>query len=354
MAESSDGIYVEAQALKSFCINLLQKINIDAASSRCVVDSLVQSNLRGYDTHGVVRLIPYITRFRTIDWQMPEVVKNEGSTGLIDGHDFMGQVCGRMAMQLAVEKAETFGTGFVGIKNSNHFGTAAYFSLLAVEKNMIGLAFTNASPRIPPWGGKQALLGNNPHSYAFPTGKGYPLVLDISNSVVAAGKIRTAALAGEKIPEGWAMDKNGNVTRDPKEALNGLLLPIGGHKGYGITLVMDILCGILTGSGFATQIEKIDTTDTAQHVGHLMGAIKIDCFMPLDDFIKRIDALIDLLKSSQKAPGTTEIFVPGEIEYLTTRKRLKEGIPLQKKVVEALNDLAAELGEESRIIAQRG
>jgi len=354
MAESNGGIRVKAEALKSFCNNLLQKINIDAESSRCVVDSLVQANLRGYDTHGVVRLIAYIKRFRTINWRMPEVVKNDGSTGLIDGHDFMGQVCAQMAMELAVEKAEKFGTGFVGIKNSNHFGTAAYFSMLAVERNMVGISFTNASPRIPPWGGKRALLGNNPHAYAFPTGKGYPLVLDISNSVVAAGKIRTAALAGEKIPEGWAMDKDGNITRDPDQALNGLLLPIGGHKGYGITLVMDILCGILTGSGFATQIEKIDRTETAQHVGHLMGAINIERFMPLDDFIKRIDTLIDLLKRSQKAPGTKEIFVPGEIEYLTTQRRLKEGIPLQKKVVDALNDLAAELGEESRITAQRG
>jgi LDH2 family malate/lactate/ureidoglycolate dehydrogenase len=324
-------------------------MNIDKDSSKCVAESLIQANLRGYDTHGVVRLIAYIKRLRSIKWNMPKVIENGGAIGMIDGNDFMGQVCAKMAMDLAIKKAMKFGVGIVGVRNSNHFGAAAYFSMLAAEKNMIGFAFTNASPRIPAWGGKEAVLGNNPFSFAIPTNKGYPLVLDISNSVVAAGKIRTAALRGEKIPEGWAMDKDGNMTQNPEEALKGLLFPIGGHKGYGITLVMDILCGILTGSGFSKQVVGIDKTESAQHVGHLLGAINISKFMPQNEFMRRMDQLINVLKSSKKANGINEIFIPGEIEHLTNKKRLKEGIPIPKKIIDTLNGLAEELGEESRI-----
>ncbi|MDH3466995.1 MAG: Ldh family oxidoreductase [Gammaproteobacteria bacterium] len=350
MFESNNGILVKAETLEIFCKNLLKRINIDSYSSECLVDTLIQSNLRGYDTHGVVRLIPYVNRFRTIKWRRPEIIRNERATGLIDGNDCMGQVCAKYAMETAMGKAEDFGVGLVGVKNSNHFGRAAYFSLMAANKNMIGIAFTNASSRIPPWGGKESMLGNNPQSYAFPTGKGYPLVLDISHSVVSAGKIRAAKLMGEKIPEGWAADKDGKTTQDPAEALDGFLLPMGGHKGYGLALVMDILCGILTGSEFAKQIERIDKTDTAQHIGHFIGAINVCHFMSLESFIDRIDALIDILKSSQRADGVEEIYVPGEIEHLTAQKRAKEGIPLEKKVIEALNSLSEELGEESRII----
>jgi LDH2 family malate/lactate/ureidoglycolate dehydrogenase len=261
----------------------------------------------------------------------------------------MGQVCAAKAMNLAIEKAKRFGVAVVGVKNSNHFGTAAYYGIMATERLMIGFSITNASPRIAPWGGKEPLLGNNPLSFAFPTDRGYPIVLDMSNSVVAAGKIRAAALKGEQIPEGWATDIDGNPTQNPNEALKGLFLPIGGHKGYGLILVVDILSGILTGSGFANMIRRIDDTDNTQHVGHLLGAIDIGHFIPVQEFLDRIGTLIDLVKNSARAKATDEVFLPGEREYRTSQERSKDGIPLQKKVVESLNLMALQLGQNAKL-----
>jgi LDH2 family malate/lactate/ureidoglycolate dehydrogenase len=341
LENEKDVVYVDSGELRQFCTRLLKKANIDDESSGCIANLLVQSNLRGHDSHGVVRLPTYLERFGKIKWETPRLVVDNKATALIEGNNCMGQVCAVNAMNLAIEKARKFGIGVVGVRNSNHFGPAASYSMMASEENMIGFAFSNASPRLAPWGGLEPLLGNNPWSFAFPCNKGFPVVLDISNSIVAAGKIREAATKGELIPEGWAMDKEGNVTRNPCDALKGLLLPIGGHKGYGITMVVDILSGILTGSGFATQIKGIDDTNDAQNVGHLLGAINIDNFIPIKEFLERIGKLIDIVKNSKKIQGMKEIFVPGEIEYRTSLDRSKGGIPMPKTVFDRLNDLVS-------------
>ena len=346
MENKKDFVHIKSKELRQFCIKLLKRIKIDDESSNCIADLLVQANLRGFDSHGVVRLPTYLKRFSSIKWETPRLMKDNGATGLMDGNNCMGQVCAARAMNLAIDKAEKYGIGVIGVRNSNHFGTAASYSMMAAEKRMIGFTFSNASPRLPPWGGIEPLLGNNPWSFAFPSDKGFPVVLDISNSVVAAGKIREALLKGELIPEGWAMDRNGNVTRNPEDALNGLLLPIGGHKGYGITLVVDILSGILTGSGCANQIRGIEDTNNSQKIGHLLGAIKIDNFIPIKEFLNRMDELIDLIKDSKRAQGVTEIFMPGEIEYQTSLERSRSGIPIPRKVLDKLNDLAEVLEEK--------
>jgi LDH2 family malate/lactate/ureidoglycolate dehydrogenase len=347
--QPGDVRFVRPDELRGFASAVLQQIGIAPDLADCVADTLVQANLRGTDTHGVVRLPTYVARFTTVDWQPPEVIRDDGATALVDVHDAMGQVGASMAMKLAIAKAQQFGVGVAGVRNSNHLGAAGAYAMMAAEQNLIGFSSTNASPRIAPWGGKEPLLGNNPLAYAFPTGKGYPLVLDMSISVVAAGKIRTAAAHGEQIPEGWALDRDGRPTRDPRKALEGLLLPIGGHKGYGLSLVIDVLCGVLTGSGFATSVGKVDTTASTQYEGHFMAAIDIARFMPLDEFVARIDRLIDLIKGSARSEGTDEIFLPGEIEYRTSQRRAKEGIPLDGRLVARLNQLAAQVGAEGRL-----
>jgi LDH2 family malate/lactate/ureidoglycolate dehydrogenase len=344
LEKREDTILIKAEELRQFCNRIMRNV-IDEESCKHVVDSMIQSNLRGVDTHGVVRIYPYAKRFSTIKWKKPEIELNHKATALLNGNNSAGQVCAAKAMEIAIDKAQEYGIGMVGVKNSNHFGTAAYYTMMATEKDMIGFAFTNASPRIAPWGGKERLFGNNPWSYAFPTNKGYPVVFDISNSVVAAGKIRLAALKGEEIPEGWAMDKDGVPTQNPEDALKGLLNPIGNHKGYGITFVMDVLSGILTGSGFAKQINGIDDVNNTQNVGHLLGAINIKHFMGLDDFLTRIEELINLVKTSKTAKGVNELFVPGEIEQRVYEERLENGIPLTHKVIDKLNELADEFGE---------
>jgi len=333
-----------ADELKIFCIKILKNVIPNDKYCQYIVDSLVQSNLRGVDTHGVVRLPVYFNRFKTIDWKNPEIVLDNMATTLINGNNAPGQVCGRVAMDLVIKKADKYGVGLAGVKNSNHFGTAAYYSMLASEKEMIGFTFSNSSPRLAPWGGLVPLLGNNPWSFSFPTKKGFSITLDISNSFVAAGKIRKAEANGEKIPLGWATDREGKDTQSATEALKGLLLPIGGHKGYGITLIVDLLSGVLTGSGFGPQIKGIDNTDYAQNVGHLFGAIKINNFIKIELFYERIDYLIDLIKNSEKAPGTKELYVPGEIEYQINKERIKKGIPLSEDVIDKLNKLAQDVG----------
>lgn len=333
-----------ADQLTEFCIKILKNVIPDDEDCRYIAESMVQANLRGVDTHGVVKLMTYFKRFKTIKWKSPELIGDNMATALFEGHNAPGQVCGRKAMALAIKKAETYGVGLVGVRYSNHFGTAAYYSMLAAEKDMVGFTFSNASPRLAPWGGKEPIVGNNPWSFSFPTKKGYPITLDISNSVVAAGKIRQAAAKGEKIPLGWATDKDGNITDNAEEALKGLLLPIGAYKGYGITLIVDLLSGVLTGSGFGAQIRGIDDTDHAQNIGHMFGAIKISNFMPMEVFYERIGSLVELIKNSEKAPGTKELFLPGEIEYQISQERLAKGISLSDDAVTKLNKLAEELG----------
>lgn len=335
---------VNVEVLREFCFKLLHPVIKNEEECRSVVNSMIQANLRGVDSHGVVRLLTYYKRFKTIEWQSPEVVKDNVATALIAGHNAPGQVCGEMAMKMAIEKAEQYGIGAVGVNYSNHFGTAAYYSMMAAEKGLIGFSFSNASPRIAPWGGKKPILGNNPWSFAFPTTKGFSVVSDFSNSVVAAGKIRAAAAKGEQIPLGWATDIDGVPTQDAQAALHGLLLPIGAHKGYSIIMVVDILAGILTGSGYGPQIKGIDNTDYPQNVGHFFGAIKISNFMPLDEFYQRMDEYIELIKTSPRKDNVDEIFLPGEIESNIREQRLTTGIPLSQDILEKLNTVALEVG----------
>jgi LDH2 family malate/lactate/ureidoglycolate dehydrogenase len=273
------------------------------------------------------------------------VVSETATTAVIDAAGGVGQVAGVQAMTLAMEKAAQTGVGVVGVRNSNHFGAAAFYSMMALDRDMIGLASTNAPPSMAPSGGKARLLGTNPLSIAVPAGQFPPLVLDMATSASAWGKVFIAQQQGQKIPLTWALDKHGQPTDDPAVALDGgLIQPLGGYKGYGLSLMVDVLTGVLTGSGFATHMPSWNDKDQPQQCGHLLAAIRIDGFMPVQDFRARVDELIGLIKACPLAAGSDRIFVPGEIEFETEQRRRVHGIPLHDALKQDLATLGQELG----------
>ncbi len=238
----------------------------------------VSSNLRGVDTHGVYRMLVYSAKLKG-GFINPKpnlrIIKETPATALIDGGNNLGQVVGYRAMETAIQKAKAVGVSFVSVRNSNHFGTCAHFSMMALRNNMIGMAFTNASAQIAPTGGVDKLLANNPWSIAVPSGKKFPIVLDMANSVIARGKIRLAAKEGRSIPLGWAVTKDGEPTSDPNAALEGLTLPVGGYKGYCITLMVDMLSGVLADSCYGPRTKGMDIVDAIAGIGHAFVAIDI-------------------------------------------------------------------------------
>ena len=338
---------ISVSTLFEFTKNILLSIGLRETDSEIITESLIEAELRGVKTHGLVRLPVYLARMKQggIN-KYPEikVLNDLGATMLLDGDAGCGQIVGKLAMQEAIKKADIFGISFVGVRNSNHFGIAAYYSLMAARSNFIGFVFSNASPRLAPTGGASKQLGNNPISVAFPVPGGEPIVIDMALSVVAAGKIRLAAANNEKIPLGWAIDKDGQPTTDPQEALEGFLLPIGDHKGYALSFMVDLLCGLLTGSSFGKDVGSIDNLSLPQNEGHAFGAIKISNFMGIEEYGDKVRKFISNLKEGKKATGVKEILVPGEIETRYKNRQLKEGISLEPELIEKLNEIALQLG----------
>ncbi|HBB18739.1 MAG TPA: malate dehydrogenase [Syntrophus sp. (in: bacteria)] len=333
--------------LMTFCTQVLQKLDVPRDEAEITAGSLITANLRGVDTHGVLRLPLYAARLKR-GAMTPSVTltteKETVATALLDGHNGIGQVVACRAMEIAIRKAREAGVSYVAVKHSNHFGAAAYYPMMALEHDMIGLAFTNASPRLAPTGGAVKLLGNNPFCVAVPTGQRPPIVLDMANSVVAAGKIRVRQKEGRPIPEGWALDEFGEPTTDPVAAMKGILLAIGGYKGYGITFAVDLLTGVLADSSYGPRVKPIDNEVEPAGTAHSFMAIALWAFTDVAAFKSRMDAYIDEIKSSKKAKGSEAIYVAGEPEYIKVQERMGKGIPLQPKVAAELSALGEELG----------
>ena len=347
--DASDGAKVTARhdRLEVFCTKVLQKLAVPRDEAEITAGSLVTANLRGVDTHGVLRLPLYAARLKRGAMTPSVTLTTERetiATALLDGHNGIGQVVSFRAMEIAIRKGREAGVSYVAVKHSNHFGAAAYYSIMALEHDMIGIAFTNASPRLAPTGGAVKLLGNNPFCFAVPAGKRPAVVLDMANSVVAAGKIRVRQKEGRPIPEGWALDERGEPTTDPAAAMKGILLAIGGYKGYGITLMMDLLTGVLTDSSYGPRVKPIDNEIEPAGTAHAFMAVALSAFTDVPAFKARMDAYIDEIKSSKKAGGSEAIYVAGEPEYLKTQERMEKGIPLQPKVASELSALGGELG----------
>ncbi len=312
-----------------------------------VAGCLVTAELRGVDSHGMVRLPVYGARVAAgVVKARPDMTTRAtgASSVLLDGDNGLGPVVGARAMELAIDLARRQGLGFVGVCHSNHFGPAAYYVDKAIAADMIGVAISNAPPNMAPFGGRLRFLGTNPIGIGVPAGDEPPLVFDASTSVAARGRIIVASHEGRAIPEGWAIDPDGYPTTDAARALAGAVLPFGGAKGSAISFVIDIFCGVLTGAAFASHLNTLEDLSRVQNVGHVVAAIRPDLFLPLDTFRARMDEILRMLKSCPPAPGVDQVLVPGELEFEHQARAMEHGVTLPASVTAQLRTFGDTLG----------
>jgi LDH2 family malate/lactate/ureidoglycolate dehydrogenase len=337
------------EPLVEFASTAFARAGMGADDARLTATSLVMADLRGVTTHGLVRLPVYVRNLRdgTADpGAQPEVLRESGGTALVDGQNAMGQVVSARAMELAIAKARQVGVGAVTVRNSNHFGTCAHWALMAAEQGMIGIASTNGSAAMAPTGGLEMLVGNNPLAIAAPSDEPYPVVLDMALTVVARGRIRLAQMNGEAIPLGWGLDKQGQPTTDPAAALTGSLLPVGGYKGYGLAVMVDLLTAVLSGAALSPELENMGFTlnqsdeklvkgplEPGVGTGHFFLALDVQQLMPLAEFKRRASAYAAMLHAAPRADGVERIYLPGEIEWRTEQDRRANGIAYEASLV---------------------
>lgn len=345
--------------LRNFTRSVFLKMGCPSADADLATDVLLRSDLRGIDSHGVARLSGYIRLWekeRINATPNITIVHETPTTATIDGDAGLGLVVAPFAMKVAMEKAAVYGSGWVAVKNSNHFGIAGYHALMAVEKDMIGISMTNASPLVAPTYANERLLGTNPMCYAFPAGKYPTVVVDMATAAAANGKLEIAQRANQPIPEGWAQDQDGNGSTDPNALKNGgSLLPLGSdkdhgsHKGYGLSATVDILTAVLSGANYGPWVPPFvaflepSKNPVGEGLGHFFGAMRIDGFRPAADFKAHLDNWIERFKSAKTIDPSKSVIIPGEPEYAFEQERKVSGIPLVEAVVNDLNELADKL-----------
>jgi len=334
------------EELYNFAVEAFSKVGVPKEDAKIVADSLVTANLRGVDSHGIIRVPYYIDGLKK-GLLSPKteikVIKESPISALLDGNKGFCIVAGYKAMEIAIKKAKNSGVGLVGIRNLGHIGMLSYYTEKIAKEKLIGFACANALARVAPFGGAERIFGTNPLSYAFPVDTGKPIIFDIATSATAGFKLRLAALKGEKIPEGIALDKNGQPTTDPAKAFpDGVLLPFGGHKGYGLSLLVELLTSVLIGG--------IPSTDIPNHVvvqgGVFMMALDPTLFGGYREYSRDVMKLINKIKSCKPAKGFKEVLLPGEMEYRNEEERIKNGIPLDESTIRELKKVAMELGIE--------
>jgi LDH2 family malate/lactate/ureidoglycolate dehydrogenase len=343
--------FVKIDTLRSFMVDVFSKVGVPKGDAETCADVLIAADRQGIDSHGVSRLKPiYIDRIRA-GQQNPitefEVIREGPTTAVVDGHNGMGMVVAKRAMEMAVGKAKKFGMGMVAVRNSTHFGIAGYYAQMAVDKGMIGIVGTNARPSIPPTYGTENMLGTNPLTFGMPTDEPFPFMLDCATSIIQRGKVEVYARIGKKVPEGLVIDAEGNYMTDPDKILADLtkgkaaLLPIGGleetggYKGYGYATVVEILSASLQGGAFLKAL-------TGTNLGHFFMAIDVETFTELDTFKNTTGDILRGLRASRKMPDHDHIYTAGEKEYLTWQQREKSGIPLNSSLKKELLGLRDE------------
>ena len=358
-------LLVQAQPLKEFSASVFQKAGVAEEDARITADVLVTADLRGVSSHGVAHLKRYVDGLRSgIILARPQerVVVENPVTATIDAGAGLGQPVSFRAMQKAIQKAQKFGAGFVAVRNSNHYGIAGYYAMMALQDNCIGISMTNASPKTVPTFGRHALLGTNPIAVAAPAGREHPFVLDMATSTVSLGKIEIADQLDKAIPPGWAIDREGRSAVDSHQTLDELkrnvgggLLPLGGegdvlggYKGYGLALWVEIFTALVSGAAFATLTypRAADGTPLPANLGHFFGAWRVDSFRPLGEFKAAMDELQQLVKNAPKGVGHDRIYIHGEKEFNAMERNQREGIPLNRKVAAELRAIAVELDLE--------
>ena len=338
---------VTSEHLRKVSLELMQTTGVDLQEARLVAENLVAAELRGVPTHGINLLPAILGRIAAGQMEVPtklKVIADEQAITHIDGGNGFGQTAAVEGMRRSIEKARRMGIGFSLIRNTNNVGLLALYSLLAAKEGMIGICACNGAASMAPWGGAEAFFGSNPFALAAPGGSGDPVVLDMSTTVVARGKIRRAARLKEPIPPGWALDAGGAPTDDPEAALQGTLMPVGEHKGYGMAFVIELICGLLSGSSYARAVRTFHQPEGPTGVGVMTMAIDIDRFMPIDRFSELIDEHIRMIRNSAKAKGHEKICLPGEIEAEREALNKTRGVAVDPPVVKAIDDLLAKRG----------
>lgn len=319
-------------------------------------DVLIKADLRGIDSHGVARLIGYVRLWekqRINSQPTIKIIHETPTTATVDGDAGLGLVVAPFAMKIAMEKAALYGSGWVSVKNSNHFGIAGYHALMAAEKDMIGLAMTNASPLVAPTFSKERMLGTNPICYAFPAGEFPPVVIDMATSAAANGKLEIAQRKNENVPEGWVQDSEGNETADPNVLKEGgSLLPLGtdrehsSHKGFGLSSAVDILSAVLSGANYGPWVPPFVSflepapNPPGEGIGHFVGAMRVDGFRPIEEYKKNIDQWIARFKTAIPIDQNQPVIIPGEPEYEAEQLNRQLGIPVNNEVLKDLTTLA--------------
>jgi L-2-hydroxycarboxylate dehydrogenase (NAD+) len=342
-------------ALKSFVSTTLTKVGVAPEDAAIVADVLVAADLRGIESHGVARLESYyVSRIRAGQLEAkPDVrtVRETPTSVLVDAGNGLGHPAGKRTMERVLQKASESGAAFGAVRNSNHFGIAGYYAMLALDRDIIGIASTNSVRYGAPTFGKDVLLGTNPLAFAIPAKNEPAFVLDFATTTVPKGKLEVYNRKEKKLNPGWAIDAEGNETLDPQVALKGALLPLGGygvdnggHKGYGLGLLVDILCGVLSGGAFGNDLPLPSDPPLPGKISHFFAAFKIDGFRDPEQFKADMDTELRAFKDSAKAPGHDRIYVAGEIEHEKTLYNREHGVPVHVKVWDGLQKLAGELG----------
>jgi L-2-hydroxycarboxylate dehydrogenase (NAD+) len=340
---------VRHEALRKLSTEIQVGLGIPREHAEMVTDCLVEAEMMGLTTHGIIRLKWYMDRLRAggiNPHPTMRVLKEHANTALLDGDNGLGPVGGRMAMELAIVKARSHGLGLVLMRNCNHYGIAQYYARMAIPHEMIGVSMTNVIAAMPPTGGAEARQGNNPFSVAFGAGDEPPVVVDGSMCKGTWGRLYLAIQRGEKLPEDCYVDKNGVPTVEPQAVLDdGALLPIAGYKGYGLAVAIELLTGMLAGWSLDHQVpHPYKVLDKPGDNTYLMAAIRIDHFTDPADFRSSMDEWIRWMRATRRAPGVERIWLPGEMEHVTREERLVAGIPLHAAMLAELETLATEAG----------
>jgi len=354
-------VRIPVSALYDFMNEVFIKLGVPADDAKICSDILIESDLRGIESHGIGRLKMYYDRINQ-GIQSPvtqiEVIKNKAATAVWDGQHGMGHVIGYRAMQAAIEKAQQYGIGCVAVRNSTHYGICGYYASMAIEKNMIGMTFTNARPSVCPTNGVSPMLGTNPICFGAPADYDYPFLYDAATSISQRGKIELLDRAEEETPAEWAIDLNGKPYTDTKKLLRALidmdasLLPVGGvqevsgsHKGYGLSTMVEILCAALQDGAYLHQLHGSDENGNPApyRLGHLFMAINIDFFVDIESFKKTTGDIMRQLQNSQLMPGEDHIFVAGEKEYLSAIKVREMGVEVNANLLKNIDIMQREL-----------
>jgi len=348
------------EKLHEFCTRVFLHFGVPTKDAEQAADVLACADLRGIDSHGVARMYSYfgmLSEGHINPKAKIKIVRSTASTATVDGNNGLGLVVGPQANRIAMDMAEKAGSGWVAVCNTNHFGIAGYYVLQALERDLIGWAMTNSTKLVAPLWGAERMLGTNPIAIAFPGKKESPIVIDLATSAAAYGKIEIARRKGEAIPTGWAINREGRDTTNPDELINGgAMLPLGserergGHKGYALAMMVDILCGALSGANwgpfappFALR-QEIPKRSVGKGIGHFFGAMRIDGFIEADEFKRQIEDYVRVFRATKPAPGTNGPLIPGDPEREAEQVRRKNGVPLILPVIEDLRDISRKTG----------